>query len=118
MGLPAVASCYGWAHDREIIEVDPIAEIPAPKEPRNPTLHTVTAADFDRLIASITGDDPLAHRDSASCQVLWSDRLSPWRSREGNSDRRTHHRHAALCLANTISITMKLITGRDRYNHA
>lgn len=32
-----------------------------------------------------------------------------------NTDRRTHHRHAALCLATTILITMKLIVWRDRY---
>jgi transposase len=32
-----------------------------------------------------------------------------------NTDRRGRHRHAALCLANTILITMKLITWRDRY---
>lgn len=32
-----------------------------------------------------------------------------------STDRRTHHRHAALCLATTILITMKLITWRDRY---
>lgn len=32
-----------------------------------------------------------------------------------NTDRRTHHRHAALCLATTILITMKLIAWRDRY---
>ena len=33
-----------------------------------------------------------------------------------STDRRSHHRHAALCLANTILITMKLITWRDRYS--
>ena len=32
-----------------------------------------------------------------------------------NTDRRLHHRHAALCLAATILITMKLIVWRDRY---
>lgn len=32
-----------------------------------------------------------------------------------NTDRRTCHRHAALCLATTILITMKLIVWRDRY---
>ena len=32
-----------------------------------------------------------------------------------NTDRRTHHRHAALCFATTILITMKLIVWRDRY---
>jgi transposase len=32
-----------------------------------------------------------------------------------STDRRTHHRHAALCLATTILITMKLIVWRDRY---
>jgi transposase len=33
-----------------------------------------------------------------------------------NTDRRSEHRHAALCLANTILITMKLITWRDCYS--
>lgn len=33
-----------------------------------------------------------------------------------NTDRRAAHRQAALCFANTILITMKLITWRDRYN--
>ena len=32
-----------------------------------------------------------------------------------STDRRTRHRHAALCLATTILITMKLIVWRDRY---
>ena len=32
-----------------------------------------------------------------------------------NTDRRTRHRHTALCLATTILITMKLIVWRDRY---
>jgi transposase len=32
-----------------------------------------------------------------------------------NTDRRTRHRHAALCLATTILITGKLITYRDRH---
>jgi len=32
-----------------------------------------------------------------------------------NTDRRTHHRHAALCLATTILIVVKLIAWRDRY---
>lgn len=35
-----------------------------------------------------------------------------------NTDRRTRHRHAALCLATTILVTMKLITWRDRYSPA
>ena len=32
-----------------------------------------------------------------------------------STDRRTRHRHAALCLATTILVTMKLIVWRDRY---
>lgn len=33
-----------------------------------------------------------------------------------NTDRQARHRHAALCLANTILITMKLITWRNSYS--
>ncbi len=32
-----------------------------------------------------------------------------------NTDRRSRHRHAVLCLASTILLTVKLIAWRDRY---
>jgi hypothetical protein len=43
-----------------------------------------------------------------------------WRSNYGqlrrNTDRRTRHRHAALCLATTVLIIGRLIDWRDRWN--
>jgi len=33
-----------------------------------------------------------------------------------NTDRRSYHRHAQLCLATTLIITIKLITWKDRWN--
>jgi hypothetical protein len=33
-----------------------------------------------------------------------------------NTDRRSHHRHAALCLATVVLIIGKLITWRDRWS--
>jgi hypothetical protein len=33
-----------------------------------------------------------------------------------NTDRRTRHRHAALCLATTVLIIGRLIDWRDRWN--
>jgi transposase len=41
--------------------------------------------------------------------------LSNYGQLRRNTDRRTHHRHAALCLATTILIVVKLIAWRDRY---
>jgi len=41
--------------------------------------------------------------------------LSNYGQLRRNTDRRTHHRHAALCLAATILIVVKLIAWRDRY---
>jgi transposase len=41
--------------------------------------------------------------------------LSNYGQPRRNTDRRTRHRHAALCLATTILITAKLIAWRDRY---
>jgi len=42
--------------------------------------------------------------------------LSNYGQLRRNTDRRTHHRHAALCLATTILIVVKLFAWRDRYS--
>ena len=42
--------------------------------------------------------------------------LSNYGQLRRNTDRRTHHRHAQLCLAATILITAKLIDWRDRWS--
>ena len=41
--------------------------------------------------------------------------LSNYGQLRRNTDRRFRHRHAALCLAVTILIVIKLIAWRDRY---
>ncbi len=41
--------------------------------------------------------------------------LSTFGQLRRNTDRRTHHRHAALCFATAILVTMKLIAWRDLY---
>jgi site-specific recombinase XerD len=68
----AVRSMYAWMADRELVAVNPTANIRGPKEVKNPNPPTATTATFDALIASIAADaDRFTVRDIALVTTLW-----------------------------------------------
>jgi transposase len=98
------------------------------------TIHLDRGYDFDSLRRRLTERDLLdvniqprrkpghgRRKKLVSLGLRWIvEAANSWLSNFGqlrrNTDRRSRHRHAALCLATTILIAMKLIVWRDRYD--
>lgn len=104
-----------------------------------PTGRAIGTLHLDRGFGYKSLPDRLAGSDFASLNVLWRnqpgqgrvtlvgfgrrwlvERTHSWLTNFGqlrrNTDRRTEHRHAALCLATTLLITAKLIDHRNQHH--
>ena len=97
------------------------------------TVHLDRGYDYPKIRAQLTAaglDDHVIQRrrqpgdrrpKTLTLGLRWIvEAANSWLSNYGqlrrNTDRRSHHRHAALCLATTVLIIGKLITYRDRWS--